>query len=62
MPLYHVGRFIFGLGGALVTMAIIILAFHAAPVHKKIFGVVDYEIEAPVRPGAGPSVAGVLPV
>src|SRR5271170_2180040 len=40
MPVYHAGRLVFGLGGAVVTLAIIILAFHCAPVYKKIFGVV----------------------
>jgi hypothetical protein len=44
---YHVGRLLFGLGGALVTMAIVILAFHAAPVHKKIFKVIDHETSPP---------------
>jgi len=47
MPLYHMGRLIFGLGGAVVTMSIIILAFHTAPVYKRIFGVVDYKSKPP---------------
>ncbi len=47
MPVYHLGRLVFGLGGAVVTMSIIILAFHAAPVHKKIFDVVDYQSKPP---------------
>jgi hypothetical protein len=47
MPVYHLGRLIFGLGGAVITMAVIILAFHAAPVHKKIFTVVDYNTKPP---------------
>jgi hypothetical protein len=46
-PIYHLGRLIFGVGGALVTMAIIILAFHAAPVHKKIFTVIQYDSKPP---------------
>src|SRR5438270_1859454 len=46
-PVYHAGRLIFGLGGALITMAIIILAFHTAPVHKKIFGTIDYDTKPP---------------
>jgi len=46
-PLYHAGRLIFGLAGALVTMAIVLLAFHAAPVHKKIFNVIDYQSKPP---------------
>ena len=28
-------------------MAIVILAFHAAPVHKKIFGAIDYKYKPP---------------
>jgi hypothetical protein len=51
VPLYHAGRLIFGLGGAAVTMSIIILAFHCAPVYKKIFGVVDYKSKPPFNLG-----------
>jgi hypothetical protein len=51
MPVYHVGRLIFGLGGALATMAIVILAFHAAPVHKKIFTAVSYDSKPPFGMG-----------
>ncbi len=51
MPIYHIGRLIFGLGGAVVTMAVIILAFHAAPVHKKIFQAVRYDTKPPFRLG-----------
>ena len=47
VPIYHAGRLIFGLAHALVTMAIVILAFHAAPVHKKIFGAIDYKYKPP---------------
>jgi uncharacterized membrane protein required for colicin V production len=46
-PVYHIGRFIFGAAGALVTIAIVILAFHAAPVHKKIFNAVAYDSKPP---------------
>jgi hypothetical protein len=46
-PIYHLGRLIFGLGGALVTMAIIILAFHTAPVHKKILSAITYQTKPP---------------
>jgi hypothetical protein len=46
-PVYHAGRLIFGLAGAAVTMAIIILAFHLAPVNKKIFSVVRYDTKPP---------------
>src|SRR4051794_13746610 len=41
-PIYHAGRFLFALAGSLVTLAIILLAFECAPVHKKVFTVYDY--------------------
>ncbi len=47
MPVYHAGRIIFGLAGGAVTTAVIVLAFHAAPVHKKIFNAVDYKSKPP---------------
>jgi uncharacterized membrane protein required for colicin V production len=50
-PVYHAGRFIFGFAGALVTMGFIILAFHAAPIDKKIFKAITYDSKPPF--GAG---------
>jgi uncharacterized membrane protein required for colicin V production len=50
-PVYHAGRLIFGLAGAAVTMAVIILAFHAAPVHKKIFTAIRYDSKPPFKLG-----------
>ena len=47
MPVYHAGRLIFALGGAGVTMAVVILSFHAAPVHKMIFSTIDYKSKPP---------------
>jgi hypothetical protein len=46
-PLYHLGRWAFALGCSLITMAIILLAFDTAPVHKKIFSVIDYKTLIP---------------
>jgi hypothetical protein len=51
VPIYHAGRLLFALGTSLVTMAILILAFHVAPVHKKIFGAIDYEYRPPFKLG-----------
>ncbi len=48
---YHAGRLIFGLAGAAVTMAIVLLAFHAAPVHKKILNVIRYDTKPPFGMG-----------
>lgn len=47
IPIYHAGRLFFALATTLVTMAILILSFHTAPVHKKIFGVIDYKYKPP---------------
>ena len=46
-PVYHLGRWFFGLAGSVVTMAILLLGFDTAPVHKKIFGVIDYKHKPP---------------
>jgi uncharacterized membrane protein YgcG len=51
MPIYHAGRLVFGLAGACVTIAIIILAFDTAPVHKKVFKAFTYDSHPPF--GAG---------
>jgi hypothetical protein len=48
-PVYHLGRVAFGLAGAVLTMAFIMVAFHTAPVHKKIFGAVDYKYGPPFK-------------
>ncbi len=50
-PVYHIGRLIFGLAGSVVTVAIILLAFEAAPVHKKVFTVIDYTTKPPFGQG-----------
>jgi uncharacterized membrane protein required for colicin V production len=47
MPIDHVGRFLFGLGTSLLTVAILLLSCHTAPVHKKIFGTIDYNRKPP---------------
>jgi len=47
IPIYHVGRWLFALATSLVTMSILILAFHTAPVHKKIFGAIDWKYRPP---------------
>ena len=46
-PVYHAGRLFFALATSLVLMAILILSFHTAPVHKNIFGSIDYKRKPP---------------
>lgn len=46
-PIYHLGRWLFGLLGGVVTVAILLLAFETSPVHKKVFGVMGYDFKAP---------------
>ncbi len=41
-PVYHLGRIIFGAGGAVIMAGMIILAYEASPVQKKMLGVFDY--------------------
>jgi hypothetical protein len=47
MPVYQLGRFVFGFGTSVIVFAIILLGLHAAPVHQKLFGVVDYKHKPP---------------
>ena len=44
-PVYHLGRVVFALSGAMVAMGMIMLAFATAPVQKTMFGVIDYKYE-----------------
>jgi uncharacterized membrane protein required for colicin V production len=48
---YQVGRIFFGLAGSVVLMAILLLAFDTAAVHKKVFTVVDYKYQPPFHMG-----------
>ncbi|WP_406699954.1 hypothetical protein V5E97_14020 [Singulisphaera sp. Ch08] len=50
-PVYQLGRLVFGFGGAVVTVAILIVAFETAPVHKKILGVIDFNSKPPFGMG-----------
>ena len=50
-PVYHIGRVFFGFGGACLAMSIMLLAFHTSPVHKKMFGVIDYDYKPPFGQG-----------
>lgn len=45
--LYWLGGLTFGLGSSVMTMGILLLALHAAPVHKKLFGSIDYRTAPP---------------
>ena len=42
-PLYHLGRVIFGVGGAVIAVAMLLLGYQASPVQKKMLGVWDYK-------------------
>lgn len=50
-PIYHAGRVLFGLAASIVTVAIILLGFETAPVHKKVFHVIDYKTKPPFGMG-----------
>jgi hypothetical protein len=47
IPIYQLGRFVFGMAGAAVLAAILILGLEAAPVNKKVLGVIDYKFAPP---------------
>lgn len=45
--IYHAGRVLFGLAGATIVVAMMLLAFQTAPVHRKVFGVIGLETKPP---------------
>jgi len=55
---YQIGRLGFALAGSVVTIGFIVLAFHTAPVHKKVFGVVDYQYAPPFKLGFDRNLLG----
>lgn len=50
-PVFHIGRVFFALAGSMVAMSILLLSFHTSPVHKKIFGSIDYDKRPPFGQG-----------
>lgn len=44
---YNIGRVAFGLAGATLVVSVMLLAFHMAPIHKKMFGSVDHDTKPP---------------
>jgi hypothetical protein len=46
-PIYHLGRWVFALGCSLILVAVCLLGFDTAPVHKKVFFVMDYKSMVP---------------
>jgi uncharacterized membrane protein required for colicin V production len=49
--LYLIGGITFGLGASIVTMSIMLLAYQASPVDRKVFGSVDYKTKPPFGQG-----------
>lgn len=47
MPLYHLGRIVFAVGGGCVTMAILILGLECAPVDQKVLNSITYQSKPP---------------
>lgn len=50
-PVYHIGRIFFAYAGASLAMSIFIIAYHNSPVHKKMFGSIDYDSRPPFGQG-----------
>ena len=44
-PLYHLGRLVFGFGGSVITLAMLLLAYQASPVQKKMLGIMDFKYQ-----------------
>ncbi len=50
-PVYFIGRWLFGFAGGSLVIGFLLLSFHTAPVHKSIFGVIDYKHAPPFNLG-----------
>ncbi|MEJ7637668.1 MAG: hypothetical protein WKF75_06675 [Singulisphaera sp.] len=50
-PVYFLGRWLFGFAGGSMVIGFLLVAFHTAPVHKFIFGVIDYKHAPPFGRG-----------
>jgi hypothetical protein len=50
-PLYHLGRVIFAIGGALIMVAMLLLGYEASPVQKTIMGTWDYKYPPKIMGG-----------
>jgi hypothetical protein len=51
MPVYNVGRWVFGLAAGWMLVSILLLAFYTSPVQKKVFGVVNFDTKPPFGRG-----------
>lgn len=47
MLVFQIGRLIFGLGGAVLTVGFLLLLLYTAPVHRKIMNALDYNAKPP---------------
>ncbi len=50
-PIYQLGRLGFGFGTAAMLAGILLCLFHTAPVHRKMFGTIDYDKKPPFGQG-----------
>lgn len=50
-PVFHLGRVFFGLAGAVSAVAFMLVVYHTAPVHKRMFQVIDYSTKPPFKMG-----------
>jgi hypothetical protein len=50
-PVYHLGRVAFGLAGATLTTAFLLVLFETAPVQKKLFGAINVDTKPPFGVG-----------
>jgi hypothetical protein len=57
-PVYQLGRLLFGLAAACLVVGFVLLVFHTAPVHKKIFGKMDASSKPPFEQGLDYNLLG----
>ncbi|CAN5897301.1 hypothetical protein BH23PLA1_BH23PLA1_23550 [soil metagenome] len=50
-PVFHIGRIVFGFAGSALAVGFMLVAYHTAPVHKRMFGAIDYNTRPPFGMG-----------
>ena len=51
VPIYHLGRLVFGLGTGALMAGILLCVLDTAPIHRKIFGMIAYDTQPPYKQG-----------
>jgi hypothetical protein len=58
--IYNIGRFAFALAASTLMTGFLVVAYETAPVHKKVFGAIDYKFRPPFHWGLDHELLGLF--